>query len=88
MSFIASWESTQVILASEAVSLLAKDFADTYDNDTLERLLLVFKDMKTPFYVEKEASMCIDFDPDLPIHQVSYNQISDMLARSSHSLVF
>ena len=88
MSFLASWESTHVILVNHAVSLLAKDFDDAYDSDTLERLLPTFKDMETPFYVEKEASRYIDFDPDFSIHPVSHAQISDMIAHTSYSMVF
>ena len=88
MSFLASWESAQVVLVNQAVSLLAKDCDDVHDSDTLETLLPTFKDMETLFYVEKEASRRIDFSPGLAIHPVSHEQISDMIAHASHSMVF
>jgi sulfur relay (sulfurtransferase) DsrF/TusC family protein len=88
MSFLASWESTRVILVNQAVALLSKDFDDAYDSDTLEKLLPAFKDMETPFYVEKEASQNIDFDPDFLIHPVTHIYISDMITHTSHTMVF
>lgn len=88
MSFIASWESAQVILVNRAVTLLAKDIDDVYDSDTLERILPTFKDMETPFYVEQEVSRQIDFDPDFSIHTITQAQISDIIAHTSYSMVF
>lgn len=88
MSFLASWETAQIILVNQAVALLAKDFDDAYDSDTLEKLLPTFKDMETPFYVENEASMHIDFDYGFSIHPVTHAQISDMIVHTSYSMVF
>ena len=88
MSFLASWESTHVILVNQAISLLAKDFDDAYDSDTLEKLLPTFKDMETQFYVEKEASRQIAFDPSFSIHPISHAQISEMIAYTLYSMVF
>jgi len=88
MSFLASWESTHVILVNKAVTLLATDVDDVCDIDTLEKLLPTFKDMETPFYVEEKSSLHIDFDPDFSIQTVSHAEISDMIARTSFSMVF
>ena len=88
LSFLASWESAHVILVNHAVALLSKDIDNMCDSDTLEKLLPTFKDMETPFYVEKEASRQIDFDPGFSIHPISHAQISDMIAHTSYSLVF
>ena len=88
MSFLASWDSAHIILVNHAVTLLSKDIDDVHDSDTLEKLLLTFKDMETPFYVEKEASLQADFDPGFSIHRISHPQISDMITHTSYSMVF
>tara|TARA_B100001971_G_scaffold213664_1_gene247708 strand:- start:494 stop:838 length:345 start_codon:yes stop_codon:yes gene_type:complete len=88
LSFLASGQSTDIILLNHTLSLLSKDFNEGSDNDTLEKLLPIFQDMRTPFYVEKESSIHIDFDPSFSIHPVSHSQISDMIARSSYSMAF
>ena len=88
LSFLASWQSTDVILLNQASSLLSKDFNEYSDSDILEKLLPVFKDMKTPFYIDKNAFLYIDFDPSFTIHPISHEQISDMITHSSYAMSF
>ncbi len=88
MSFTASWESTYIILVNRAVTLLAADIDDVCDSDMLEKLLPAFKDMETPFHVEKESSRHIDFDTGFSIHGVSHAEISDMISQTFFSMVF
>ena len=88
LSFAASTPSTCVVLVNRAISLLSASFDDAHDTDTIEQILTAFKDIKTPFYVERKASQAIVFAPDLSIHPAAHEQISDMIAHASCSMVF
>lgn len=88
LSFAASTPSTCVVLVNRAISLLSASFDEAYDTDAIEQILTAFKDIRTPFYVEREASQSIVFAPDFSIHPATREQISDMIAHASYSMVF
>ena len=88
LSFVASWESTQVVLINGAITLLAKDIDDAHDLDILEKLRPTFKDLETPFYVEEEAASQVELDPDFLVHAISQDRIADMLVSAQIPILF